>query len=257
MYMGKLIGTLAGVVTGRWWLALAGLVLGHQFDRGYVRRATSAGALSAPLREVLFVALGAVAKADGVVRQSEIDAARKLMHRLGLVNGDVDTAIAAFRRGKSSSLDIGALVADTVASARPAAETRSLMLRLLLSATLEGGSMSKPVRAKLWQIAQALDIGRVELVQIEALLRAEAGVGEARAERAAESELDAAYKTLELPSTASDRDVKKAYRRMINRHHPDKLEGKGASGAAVAEAEARSRDIIRAYEAIRRRRGIR
>ena len=258
MYIGKVIGGLAGALTGRWWAALAGALLGHQFDRGFERRSGGPQlAVTVAMRDVLFTSLGALAKADGVVRQAEIDAARKLMHRLGLANGDVDAAIAAFRRGKSSELDLATLVSEYARRHRPSAETRSALMRLILAATIEGGSLNKPARARLWTIAQALNIGRVELVQMEAVLRAEAGVGEARAQRAADAELEDAYRVLELTVDASDRDVKKAYRRLMNRHHPDKLEGAGAAASEVERAEAKSRDIIRAYESIRRRRGFR
>lgn len=257
VYFGKLLGGLAGAATGRWWLALLGVLLGHQFDRGYANRRRGELSVDTRARDMLFTSLGALAKADGVVRPAEISAARKLMHRLQLSADEVEASIAAFRRGKSPALDLGELVRNFCKEARPSTETRSSLLRLILTAVIEGGSMNKSVRARLWVIAQALDVGRVELVQIEALLRAEAGVGEARRARGVEAELRDAYQTLELDPAASDKDVKKAYRRLMNRHHPDKLEGRGADTASVEQAEQISRDIIRAYERIRRQRRLR
>ena len=38
MYWGKIIGTLAGLVTLKPWFVLLGLFLGHQFDKGFVSR---------------------------------------------------------------------------------------------------------------------------------------------------------------------------------------------------------------------------
>ena len=38
LYWGKIIGTVAGLATLKPWLAIAGLILGHQFDRGFAAR---------------------------------------------------------------------------------------------------------------------------------------------------------------------------------------------------------------------------
>ncbi|MEM1263763.1 MAG: co-chaperone DjlA [Pseudomonadota bacterium] len=256
-YIGKMLGGLLGAVSGRWWLAALGVILGHQFDRGYARQRRTTLRIDAPTRDLIFTLLGAVAKADGQVRQSEIDAARLLMQRLGLSASDTQAAIVAFRHGKQPGLDLATAIATYRDREHPDDATRRGLLRVVVAAVLEGGAMSKPVRAQLWTIAQAFGIGRVELVQLEALLRAEQGIGEAREQRATDAELTDAYAQLELDQHASNGDVKKAYRRLMNRHHPDKLTGANASEAELEAAEARSREIISAYEKIRRRRGIR
>ena len=40
-YLGKLVGGLAGLVSGKWPLVLFGLLVGHQFDRGFARYAAA------------------------------------------------------------------------------------------------------------------------------------------------------------------------------------------------------------------------
>ena len=51
------------------------------------------------------------------------------------------------------------------------------------------------------------------------------------------------YKVLGVPREASDEDIKKAYRRLVFQHHPDRNPGK-------ADAEAKIREINEAYEVI-------
>lgn len=51
------------------------------------------------------------------------------------------------------------------------------------------------------------------------------------------------YKVLGVPREASDEDIKKAYRRLVLQHHPDRNPGK-------ADAEAKIREINEAYEVI-------
>lgn len=62
------------------------------------------------------------------------------------------------------------------------------------------------------------------------------------------------YKILGISSTATDDEVKKAYRRLAMKYHPDKMENMGES--MKKQAEAQFREINEAYETIKRARGI-
>jgi len=106
-YYGKIIGTLIGLTTGRPLLALLGLILGHQFDRGFAGRIPGVGnhpgeRLSADFVTALFRIMGHLAKADGRVSEDEIRAARSIMHRLNLGAAESRQAIAWFEEGKSA-----------------------------------------------------------------------------------------------------------------------------------------------------------
>lgn len=56
---------------------------------------------------------------------------------------------------------------------------------------------------------------------------------------------------------ASEQEIKQAWRRLMSRHHPDKLAARGAPDAELAAAEQRTREVLAAYETIRERRGLR
>ena len=92
-YWGKVVGSVAGLATGRPLIALLGLLLGHQFDRGFANTFRKFGAkttdgrlekLSPDFVTLLFQVLGHLAIADGRVSDDEILAARSLMNLLGL-----------------------------------------------------------------------------------------------------------------------------------------------------------------------------
>jgi len=51
--------------------------------------------------------------------------------------------------------------------------------------------------------------------------------------------------------------VAKAYRRQLQRHHPDKLKAHGLPESMMAHAKQRTQQIIEAWEIVRARRGIR
>lgn len=62
------------------------------------------------------------------------------------------------------------------------------------------------------------------------------------------------YKMLEITSTASDEDVKKAYRKLAMKHHPDKVNHLGDDLRKTAEEKFRL--LNQAYERIKKQRGI-
>jgi len=106
----------------------------------------------------------------------------------------------------------------------------------------------------LWLLARSLGMGRVELAQVEALIRAQQY--RASGEQNKQVGLDEAYGVLGLEASASDQDVKTAYRRLMNQHHPDKLVARGLPQSMMRVAEEKTTEIRAAYERIKTHRGF-
>ena len=265
-YWGKVVGTVAGLATGQPLLAAVGLVLGHQFDRGFTQRFPRSGAggangslanLPSDYIQALFQVMGHLAKADGRVSEDEIRAARSLMHRLGLAPAQARQAILWFEDGKRADFPLReTLRALSVGGARRR-EARSLFLRLLMEVSLAKGTLHQQERAVLWQVCTVFGVGRVELAQLEAILRAQRSFGTAESSDSDVATVTAAYRTLGVDRTASNDDIKKAYRRLMNRNHPDKIASGNPGDDAIAEAQRRTREIRAAYEMLKVRRSIR
>lgn len=66
---------------------------------------------------------------------------------------------------------------------------------------------------------------------------------------------DDPYAVLGVTDDASDAEIERAWRRLMAQHHPDRQIGE--SPARRAQAEQRSREINRAYDRIRTKRGRR
>ena len=265
-YWGKVVGALAGLATGRPLIGLIGLILGHQFDRGFADRFTKFGpevsngrleVLPRRFVEALFQTMGYIAKADGRVSEDEIRAARALMHRLGLGPLEVRQAIAWFEAGKDPAFPLKATLRQVRAESARKAEGRALFLRLLMEVALSKPTLHQRERAALWTVCTELDIGRVELAQLEAMLRAQRGFRRSAAGNADGRRVDAAYATLGVQKSSSNDEIKKAYRRLMNKNHPDKLASEKPDAAAIAEAERRTREVRGAYEMLKARRSIR
>ena len=69
--------------------------------------------------------------------------------------------------------------------------------------------------------------------------------------------LTSAYAELEIGAGSTDQEVVKAYRRQMNRHHPDKLVANGLPESMAQVAKEKTQRIQEAYEAIRAARGMR
>lgn len=263
-YWGKVVGTVAGLATGRPLLGLLGLLLGHQFDRGFADRFSRLSSQRARIDKLppaflkpLFQTMGHIAKADGRVSEDEIRAARALMHRLGLGPADVRDAIGWFQSGKQNTYALQGSIRRLRRDAARSSELRRLFVHLLLEVALSKGSLHRRERSMLWQVCSELDIGRVELAQLEAMLRAQRGFRQSPEGNADAKRVSDAYQTLGLSPSASNAEIKKTYRRLTNRFHPDKLSGTNADAASIAEAERRTRDIRGAYDLLKVRRTIR
>jgi DnaJ like chaperone protein len=66
------------------------------------------------------------------------------------------------------------------------------------------------------------------------------------------AELDDAYKILGIKQSDDAKVVKKAYRRQMSLHHPDKMASKGLPAQALELSKQKAQDIQAAYELVRK-----
>ncbi|MCH8136526.1 MAG: co-chaperone DjlA [Proteobacteria bacterium] len=262
-YWGKVIGTLGGLAIGHPWMAIIGLLVGHLFDRGFADRFTRFGpdVSAARLEQLpqqylraLFEIMGHLAKVDGRVTEDEIRAARALMHRLGLGPTEIRRAINWFERGKEVSYPLISTLRSMRGQSARRADMRGLFVRLLMEVALSKSSLQQTERATIWTICKELDIGRVELAQLEAMLRAQRGFRRSVAGAADGKRVNDAYVALGIDRSSSNDEIKKAYRRLMNKNHPDKLAARGLPESMRPVAEERSRELNSAYDIIKRAR---
>ena len=95
--------------------------------------------------------------------------------------------------------------------------------------------------------------------EVEVLERIARGIGISKTEADSvmaqfKPSTDSSYKILEIEPTATDDEVRKAYRKMAVKYHPDKVATLGQDVQKAAEEKFKA--VAQAYEAIRKERGF-
>jgi DnaJ like chaperone protein len=256
-WTGKLVGLIIGSIGGPVGAAV-GLFLGHQFDRG-IGAADAGGfdGVGQVFFEVTFGVMGHAAKADGPVTEGQIQAARSIMARMGLDAAQVQEAIRLFTAGKERDWPLESELARLRDALGPRRTLRRAFLEIQMEAALADGHLAASTREVLWRVASMLELTRVEMAQIEALSRLGRSSGRARGAKSLRPSSADAYGVLGLEPGATDAEVKLAYRRLMNQHHPDKLRSRGMPESMIPIAEAKTREIRAAWDTVRAARGMR
>ena len=273
--IGKILGTIFGFMFGRIPGALLGFFVGHMFDKGYSKNFNQAGGFNrffasqdefktqAIFFHCLFSVMGHVAKADGKVSNIEIQMASALMDQMNL-DGDMrKEAQQAFRDGKAADFALKQTVQEFKESCHGRRDILQVYLEILIQAAYVDGKLDKSEQAILETVSQYLGFSQHDLLYLmsafEAEMRFRQGGGKQNANGqtySSQQSLDDAYKILGVKTSDDDKSIKKAYRKLMSEHHPDKLVSKGLPKQALELAKNKTQDIQSAYEMIKDKRGF-
>lgn len=247
-----LIGAFIGFLFGRLQGLVIGAALGYALNWYLQTRVIgSLRVVQSQLLDATFSIMGALCKADRVVTRDEIRVAENIFDRLHLAGAQREAAKAAFNRGKAPGFDLDGAVDTFAQIARGRAPLIQIFLQVQLMAVAADGNLHPAEHEMLVRVARRLGLTERDVMQLEALLRAAAAGPSAAGAPPPGQRLDDAYAALGLSSSASDAEIKRAYRRLISQNHPDKLASRGLPESMREIAEERSREINAAYDLIK------
>lgn len=263
MFFGKIIGGLLGLLTGGVIGAIIGLLVGHAFDRGLMKALLFASPqniqrIKTSFFETTFLLSGFLAKADGRISQSEIDHTEQLIAQMGLNAAQRKEAIELFRRGAAPDFDPEKAVRAFVNTCGPQRQLQQTLLFFLVSLAHADQALGPPEHAALVRIAGLMGLGATRLEQLLRMAQAQEHFhqGSEYSATATSNSLGDAYTALGVETSVSDKELKRAYRKLMSENHPDKLIAKGVPEGMVKLATERSQEIQAAYELIRKHRGL-
>ena len=264
-WWGKVIGGAFGFVLGGPLGALFGAALGHNFD---IRRsgAYQPSPIEFDPREraqtafftASFAVMGYLAKADGRVTREEVQAATAIMGQMGLDPELRQVAQRLFREGRQPHFDLQEVLNQLRRECRGRRNLLRLFIEIQLAAAFADGELHPREYKVLVQICETLGFSRYELDILVAMTRAQHRFrrGTGRPARDTEMSLKDAYAMLNVSPAAEPPDIKRAYRRLMSQHHPDKLVAKGLPEEMVRVATQKTQEIKAAYEKVREARGF-
>ena len=270
---GKLIVGLLGMLIGGPIGLAIGVLIGHFLDRGVERvqsfnpfrpyRPGEREEVQEALFSAVFSIMGHLAKADGRVSEQEIGQAEAIMSRMQLNDEQRRRAQEAFRQGKDDDFPLDRTVAEFRQRIRRRRHLVVVFLELLLQTALADGELHAEEERILFRVAAGLGVPESQFRQILNMVLAQArfgGAGAAGAGGAAgpsRPSLGEAYQVLGVKEDASDQEVKKAYRRLMSEHHPDKLAARGVPDEMIRVSTEKTAEISKAYDMIKEARGMR
>jgi DnaJ like chaperone protein len=267
-WWGKLAGGVFGFMLGGPLGALLGSVLGHNFDKGLAGLeadgATGGQAEQARIQSAFFTAtfsvMGHIAKADGRVSTEEINQARAIMAQMDLPAEMRRAAIDLFNQGKRHDFPLDDVLNQFRRECRRRTTLIQMFLEIQIQAAWADGKLDTAEEQLLLHICQKLGIPEFLFRQLERMIHAQqggqySGSSQRQAASGAPSLKDA-YAMLGMSADASDAEIKKAYRRLMSQHHPDKLVAKGLPEEMMKVATRKTHEIRKAYEAIKQARGF-
>lgn len=260
-WWGKILGGTFGMMIGGPIGALLGAALGHNFDKGLSQSGRHTKNQSGFGRQeraqtmfytATFSVMGHVCKADGQVTDDEISLAKQVMQQMELDAAQRKAAIGLFNEGKKASFPLN----DVVKQFRQEIGFRPNLLRMFIEvqimAAYADNVMDPAERKVLLNICKLLNISQHEFEHLCAMIGG-TGSGSSKAARSDGSpSLKQAYVVLDIKESASAAEIKKAYRRLLSQHHPDKLVAKGLPEEMMKLAAERTHEIRKAYEVIKK-----
>lgn len=278
-WWGKLLGGGFGFLIGGPIGALLGAVLGHNFDNGLKRvqledeqaedlKPGAQARVQAAFFTATFATMGHIAKADGAVTADEIKAAEDVMSQMQLSAEQRKVAIDLFQQGKAPDYDLKAVVEQFRIECRRRTNLMQMFVEIQLHAVYADGKSHPAEEKVLHEVCEYLKYPKFMLRQMEILVKAgRASAGGSRRtghgssnqssvnSRSSDLSLSDAYKLLGVDRSADKTETKRAYRKLMSQHHPDKLVAKGLPPEMIKIATEKTQAIKAAHEMIKESRG--
>ena len=264
-----LIGAFLGLIWGGPFGAVFGAFLGSWISRKYLhpnRTYQSGGHRSfnrqraqSAFFQATFLVMGRIAKADGRVSEDEIQLASAIMREMRLSEPQRKAAIELFNQGKNPATDISQPLHE-FRQVAGSSQLITMFLEIQLQAAYVDGGITNAERAIFRQVCDLLGVNQLSFELLHKRFQAQqayyhSGQYQQQSggswQQPSRNELKQAYEILGVAETASDADIKRAYRKLMSQHHPDKLVAKGLPEEMMEVAKQKTQEIQGAYDRIR------
>ena len=254
----KVLGGALGYMIG----GPLGAMLGVAFAGNFSKRKSNFGGFSkdyhtgdqqrvqAAFFSCLFSVMGYIAKVDGKVSKSEILLAQQVMQHMQLPEDMQKAAQELFNQGKGKDFNLDEVLEQFRTESHRRTHLLRIFLEIQIQVTYADGVFDGKEHDALKYIAQKLHF---PIHELESLIQQFS----VTSNNTNQLTINDAYVILGVDKSLTDKELKRAYRRLLSQHHPDKLVAKGLPEEMKKIANEKTQKIISAYELIKKQRGMR
>lgn len=236
-------------------VTMIGFYVGLRFDRWFRRMSVlvkpsdnnTAQAIKLEFLPFLFRSLGYLAKSDGRISEIEISHIEQLMSHYDFNAQIRAQAIEWFKEGANDKQHYSARLQEFARVVADRPEIKKLMLELLIELAVVDGDLHQQEEQALLGIAKAFGFNEAVFKLLLNQWSGQANVGDNK-----HYSLKEEYKVLGVNESDDFSVIKKAYRKLMSEHHPDKLIAQGVPEEAIKMATENSQRIQSAYEKIKK-----
>ncbi|MBM88186.1 MAG: co-chaperone DjlA [Gammaproteobacteria bacterium] len=254
-WWGKVVGGTFGFMMGGPLGALLGAALGNYFDGGLdgISLDESLGLgeterVQSIFFTTTFTIMGHIAKSDGRVTIDEIDLTEKIIRQMQLNPQQRNVAINLFNEGKKKNFPLQDVLAQFKRETFRRRNLVQMFLEIIVSTALVDSRLDPKEQNILEIIASELGYDKRQFTSLLSRLSGQDLFSE---KESVSTRLKAAYDLLGITENSSDAEVKRAYRKQMSQHHPDKLVAKGLPEEMIDIVNQKTQNIKAAYELIK------
>ena len=280
-WWGKILGAVFGFLASGSPGAVFGVIIGNLFDRGlshyftkplYLYFSEKSSSVRKLFFEATFSIMGYLAKIDGQVTEQELHMARSVMNEMNLSKEQKIVAMRLFNEGKNSQFNLNPVLDELHKACKDNRDLLKVFMDIQYQAARTDGLTAAKIKA-LDHIFTKLgflpfhtqyrfyeDFGTTYSHDTQDHKEHQSNSSSSSSGsyssysrqnyKPTKSNLDHAYALMQVSPGASKQDVKRAYRRLLSKNHPDKLIAQGLSQEMIKIANEKTQKIVKAYELI-------
>ena len=273
---GRVLGAIFGFFLLNFFGLFIGFLLGLAFDRAVNNSKNPFSSFSRNSQvnkerqeqffQLSFSIMGHVAKAKGRVTSNEIRVASYIMKQMALDNASTLKAQKAFKEGTMNGFAFRESVLKVKQLCQGRLNLLKFFMEIQIQAAFADGTLHNEERSLLFKLAELLGFSQKILDQWlkmqEAAIRFQSQNYQYNNSSFSDNTYNSkskeadALRILGIDSSASNNEIKKAYKKLMIEHHPDKLSAKGLPPEMIELAKQKTQEIQSAYETLKKIRKI-